>query len=144
MESNMKLSSDDRQAITDIIHRFFWLVDHGRAGETADLFAGDARITFGPGTPNPGTIEGAAIRAAMTARATHTHVTTRHVLSNIALSPNPNGSVSAYSLLTLFRSDDETRDSAPASVADIDEIYVRNGAVWRIQERIIMPIFNRA
>lgn len=134
---------EDRQLIIDVLHRFFWLVDHGRADETADLFTEDATLTFGPGSPKPGTIEGAAIRPAMAARAAQTAVTTRHVLSNVALNPGEDGSVAVYSLLTLFRAEDSSLDITPASVADIDEIYIREGTAWKIRSRVISPIFNR-
>jgi SnoaL-like domain len=139
---NTRLSVDDRLAIMELIHEFFWLVDHGRAGETAGLFTSTARLTFGPGAPRPGTIEGAAIAAAMAARGKQAEVTTRHVLSNIRLTPRPDGSVKACSLLTLFRSDSAARDSYPASVADIEEIFVRDAGGWFIQERTILPVFS--
>jgi hypothetical protein len=135
------ISVDDRLAIIEVIHKFFWLVDHGRAGETAGLFTKTARLTFGPGAPKPGTIQGPDIPAAMTARAKQVEVTTRHVLSNIRLTPNADGSVSACSLLTLFRSDSAARDSYPASIADIEEVFVRGDGDWYIQERTILPIF---
>ena len=135
------ISVDDRLAIIDVIHKFFWLVDHGRAGETADLFTKTARLTFAPGAPKPGTIQGPDIPAAMAARAEQVEVTTRHALSNIRLIPNADGSVSACSLLTLFRSESATRDSYPASIADIEEIFVRGDGGWYIQERTIVPIF---
>lgn len=142
--SKIELSLEDRQAITDVMHQFYWLVDQGRAAETAALFTATARLTFGPGAPKPGTIEGDAIPPAMAARQAQTNVTTRHVLSNIRLTPRADGAVEAYSLLTLFRSDDESRNSFPASVADIEEVFVRQADGWRVQERTILPIFNRA
>ena len=142
--SKTELSLDDRQAITDVMYQFYWLVDQGRAAETAALFTPTARLTFGPGAPKPGTLEGDSIPPAMAARQAQTSVTTRHVLSNIRLTPRGDGSVEAYSLLTLFRSEDESRNSFPASVADIEEIFVRSADGWRVQERIILPIFNRA
>jgi len=79
----------------------------------------------------------------MLARSKQTNVTTRHVLSNIALSPRSAGQVDAYSLLTLFRSEDESRDTHPASVADVEELLVQIDGRWRVQERLILPIFNR-
>jgi 3-phenylpropionate/cinnamic acid dioxygenase small subunit len=139
-----QLAPEDRQAITDLILRFYRLVDQGRADETVALFTETARLTFGPGAPKPGTTEGAAIGALMVARASQVNVTTRHVLSNIALSLREDGAVEGYSLLTLYRSETDGRDSYPASVADIDELFVRGADGWRIQARTISPIFNRA
>jgi hypothetical protein len=138
------LSTDDRQAITDLMYSFYRLVDQGRAAETAALFSATARLTFGPGSPKPGTVEGEHIPPAMAARGAQTHVTTRHVLSNITLEARGDGTVQGYSLLTLYRSETDSRDSYPASVADIIELFVRDGGGWRIQARDILPIFNRS
>jgi hypothetical protein len=136
-------SVDHRLAIQDLMHRFYWLIDHGRADATADIFTDDARLVFAPGSPKPGTIQGPAIRTSMIERAAMTHVTTRHVISNIILAANSDGSVCARSLLTLFRADDHSRSSTPASVADIEETFVLKPGGWRICERVVTPIFNR-
>ncbi len=138
------VSAHDRQAIENVIHRFYWLVDRGRAAETAALFSANARITFGPGSPSPGTIEGDAIPGAMQARQAQSNVTTRHVLSNICMTANDDGTVACDSLLTLFRSDSEVRDTIPATVADIVEILVNEDGDWKIRERTVLPIFNRS
>ena len=143
MATTEDVTVSDRQQIFDIILRYFWLVDHGRADETGAFFADDAQLTFGPGAPKPGTIEGAAIPIAMRARAKQTEVTTRHVLSNIILTVRDANTVEANALLTLFRSNDEHRGTVPASVADIEDIYVRSGESWKIHRRRILPVFNR-
>lgn len=134
----------DRFAASDLVQHFFLLVDQGRAAETAALFTHDATLTFGPGSPKPGTVAGEAIPGAMVARQAQTHVTTRHVLSNIAVTSRADGGLDVYSLLTLFRSEDDTCDTIPASVADIRDVLVREAAGWRIASRLISPIFNRA
>lgn len=136
------LTLDERQAISDVLHRFYWLVDQGRAAEVVDLFTADASITFGPGAPKPGTISGAEIRPAMAARQAQANVTTRHLLSNIMMERQADGSVAVYSLLTLFRSDDETRSPAPLVVADVNETVVRDKGEWRIANRLISPVFH--
>ena len=137
------LSIEDRFAATDVVRRFFWLVDHGRAAETAALFARDGSLTFGPGSPKPGTVSGADIAPAMAARQAQTHVTTRHVLTEAQVTGHADGTITISSLLTLFRSEDEGRDSYPVSVADIDDLLVREDGVWRIKSRTILPVFNR-
>jgi SnoaL-like protein len=134
----------DQESIVDVIHRYFWLVDHGRADETAHLFTPSGRLTFGERAPKPGTIEGAAIGVAMLARSKQINVTTRHVVSNIILAVRDAASVEASFLLTLFRSEDTRLDTYPASIADVDDVFVRQGEHWRIQRRVIAPVFNRA
>lgn len=137
------LTIEDRFAVGDIVRRFFWLVDHGRAADTATLFTRDGSLTFGPGSPKPGTIAGADIAPAMAARQAQANVTTRHVLTEAQVIGNDDGSITVSSLLTLFRSEDAGRDSYPMSVADIEDVLVREDGAWRIRTRTISPVFNR-
>jgi hypothetical protein len=126
------------------LHRYFWLVDHGRAAETVELFSPTARLTFGPGAPKPGSLCGAEIGAAMQARQKQTHVNTRHVISNVVMAARQAGLVEVTSLLTLFKSEHDSRDSYPASIADINDVFVLQQGAWLIQERTILPVFSRA
>lgn len=142
------MSPADRTEIEDLLKQFYRLVDTGRADETPALFTSDARLTFGAGAPQPGTIEGAAIAKAMHARAQLQNVMTRHVLTNFAFEPLGQDRVSVYTLLTLYRHDGPLPEGAlppttPASIADVHEIVVRTEDGWRIHERTIEPIFNR-
>ncbi len=139
----LRLDRQDQESIVEVIHRYFWLVDHGRADETAQLFTPSGQLTFGERAPKPGTIEGAAIGVAMLARSKQMNVTTRHVVSNIILTARDAASVEASFLLTLFRSEDSRLDTYPASIADVDDLFVRHGERWRIQRRMIAPVFNR-
>lgn len=137
------LDIECRFAIVDTIHTFFHLVDSGQASRTADLFTSDAKLVFGPGSPQPGTIEGSAIANAMTARENLKTAFTRHCICNIVLAPASDGCVTARYLMILFRSDDETRPSTPAFVADVDEIWRRDDGVWKIAQRTLSPTFFR-
>ena len=144
MFPTLRPDRQDQESIVDVIHRYFWLVDHGRADETAHLFILLGRLTFGERALKPGTIEGAAIGVAMLARSKQINVTTRHVVSNIILTARDEASVEASFLLTLFRSEDSRLDTYPASIADVDDLFVRHEEHWRIQRRTIAPVFNRA
>lgn len=141
--SGLPLSAADRQAITDVINRYFWLADVGRADEITSLFAPQATLTFGPGAPKPGTIAGQEIAAAFKARAAQTEVTTRHVVSNVRLEPKADGSVTSYCILTHYRSDTAECDSYPFMVADIHDCFIREGGNWLIRSREIMPVFSK-
>jgi hypothetical protein len=136
-------SQHDCQTIVEVIHRYFWLVDHGRADETARLFTPTGRLTFGEHAPKPGTLEGAAIGVAMLARSKRTTLTTRHVVTNIMLTARDPATVEASFLLMLFLSEDERLDTYPESVADVDDVFVRDGAQWLIHQRTVAPVFNR-
>jgi hypothetical protein len=133
---------ESRVAITDAVHSFYSMVDHGRASQTAELFTEDAKLTFGPGSPQPGTVIGAAIRDAMIAREAVATAFTRHVVSNLMFNAgDPDVSVSY--ILTLYRSDDETRSSTPSFLADVDEVWRSTSSVWQMSERKIRPTFFR-
>jgi hypothetical protein len=138
-----KISAEDRLAITDAVHRFFALVDGGKAASTADIFTADASLTFGPGSPNPGTIEGAEIGAAMVAREAQVNAFTRHCISNLQFVRGPNGTVQVSYIMILFRSDDATRSSIPSFVADAAEEWVASEGVWRLASRIVTPTFSK-
>jgi hypothetical protein len=122
---------------------FGHLVDHGRAIECVALFAPNARMIFGPGSPKPGTLDGLeAIRAFLAARQAMTNVTTRHLATNFRLEWDGGSEARLESLLTVFRSDDATRQPVISVVCDIQEIFVRDEAgKWRIQERVTKPVF---
>jgi hypothetical protein len=143
MTNAFVLSAEDRFSVVDIIHQFYLLVDSGRAGETAALFTADAALTFGPGSPKPGTISGGAIAGAMRDRQSLTNVTTRHIISNIVLNSSDKTRISAHYLMTLFRADSGPRTTLPAFVADVDEIFLQTPDGWKIAERTITPVFFR-
>lgn len=122
---------------------FGYLVDHGRATECAELFTTDARLIFGPGTPKPGTLAGLeAIRTFLSARQAMTHVTTRHIATNFRLSYDGGDTATLESLLTVFRSDDSTREPVVSTVSDIREVFTRtDNNTWKITERRTSPVF---
>jgi hypothetical protein len=100
-------------------------------------------MIFGAGSPKPGTLDGLeAIRAFLTARQAMTNVTTRHVATNFRLEWDGGAEARLASLLTVFRSDDATRQPIVSVVCDIEEIFARDEAgSWRIKERVTRPVF---
>lgn len=142
MATQISVSIEDRLAIGDAIHAFYRLVDTGRAGETAAFFTADARWTRGPGTPNPGTIEGEEIAAEMTARQAKSEMFTRHLICNLTFE-QANGGVRVHYLMTFYRADGGHRDSTPTIVADVHERWREEGG-WRIAERTVTPAFLRS
>jgi len=143
MDAAVTLPPEDRFSVVDIIHKFYLLVDSGRASETAALFTTDAALIFGPGSPKPGTISGEAIAAAMRDRQRLADVTTRHVISNVALTPGSEARIGAHYLMTLYRADGGPRTTLPAFVADVDEVFQKTPEGWKIAERTITPVFFR-
>ena len=85
-----------------------------------------------------------AIRNFLTARQAQTHVTTRHLASNFRMKRLGDERVEVESLLTVFRSDDETRQPIVTVVADVLEVYFRGeDGAWWIEARLTTPIFAK-
>jgi hypothetical protein len=142
-KAEFALGEDAKRAITDIIQRYFWLADVGRADEIPALFAPEATLTLGPGAPRPGTVSGQEIVDMFKARAAQTEVTTRHVVSNLWIGAGENGSAAARCILTLYRSDIAECDSYPLMVADIDDCFVNLNGSWLLRSRKISPVFTK-
>jgi len=133
-----------RFSVTDGIHQFFDLVDNGRASAAGNLFHSDATLTFGPGSPQPGTISGEDIKQAMQARENLKSAFTRHFIGNIIFDRiSPAGADVRYQMI-LFRSDDESRPAMPAFVADVAEKWVMDESGTKIMTRTILPTFARS
>lgn len=140
-ESAPTLGLETHQAIQEVIHRYFGLVDAGRFLEVSALFSANASLTFGPGTPKPGTLTGEEIVAFLEARARQADVVTRHVISNIRLIQHVDGSVSSNSVLTLYRSSSVT-PLIPGLIADVEDKFVQYDGRWLIEERAFLPVFH--
>ena len=136
----------DALAISSISAEFGYLVDHGRAAECEFLFTPDAKLVFGTGSPKPGTLAGIeAIRAFLVNRQSLTHVTTRHIATNFRFTPLDQGKVECQSLLTVFRSEDETRQPIVSVLCDITEIFLCDSTdTWKIEQRVTTPIFAKS
>ena len=136
----MDVELASRMAIYDRIVLFFNLVDGGLASQTIELFAPEASIVFGPGSPKPGIVSGLALHEAMRARQAQATAFTRHLVSTFRFE-RLDGIVRVSYRLTLFRSDDETRDPGPSFVADVEDSWTRIGGEWLLQSREILPAF---
>ncbi|QTH20115.1 nuclear transport factor 2 family protein [Rhizorhabdus wittichii] len=139
----MDVGTETEREIGNLIHRFYWLVDHGRAAETAEMFSEDALLTYGAGAPTPGDLRGEAVRLAMRRRQEMTGLVTRHVVSNLMLTRRGEDRVDSALLLTVFRSEEPSRNPVPHTVADVEESFVRDAGRWRIERRTISPVFVR-
>lgn len=139
MSAEHAIAAQDAEAIRRLIADFHYLVDHGRATECASLFAPDAKLVFGAGSPSPGSIEGLdAIRAFLQTREAASF-TTRHLVGTTRLVSQGEDRIRACSVLTLFRAPSDN-PAVPAVIADLDEIYVRTGERWRLLVREVHPV----
>nr|WP_047169184.1 nuclear transport factor 2 family protein [Sphingomonas sp. Y57] len=139
----MDISGETEREIANLIHRFYWLVDHGRAAETAGMFSESAVLTYGAGAPTPGEIRGEAVGLAMRRRQEMRGLVTRHVVSNLMLTRCGEDQIDSVLLLTVYRSEEPSRDPIPHTVADVEESFVREAGRWRIERRTISPVFMR-
>jgi hypothetical protein len=129
----------DAEAVRNLTARFHYLIDHGQASDCLALCAPNAKFVFGPGSPNPGTIEGLdAIGVFLKARQA-APIKTRHNLGLSLLRPRGADTIVVSTLLTLYRSPGET-PLVPAALADLDETYVRTDQGWRLLVREVRPV----
>lgn len=133
------LRADDAEAVRNLIAQFHNLVDQGRASDCLALFAPGARLVFGPGLPNAGTIEGLEGVAGFLAARQAAPVTTRHLVATSWLRATGPDEIAARSVIALFRAPAEN-PLLPAAVADLEETYVRTGAGWRLLLREVRPV----
>ena len=131
-------------ALSDLSAQFGHYVDQGRATDCAVLFSDNARLVFAQGSPKPGTLVGIeAIRGFLAGRQALTHVTTRHLATNFRLQSLSENEAQLDSLLTVFRSDDASREPVVSVVCDIRERFVLTEAGdWLIAERTTTPVFT--
>lgn len=135
-----RIGADDAAAIFALLSEFHFLIDQGRAAECIHLFAEGARLIFGPGSPNPGEIAGLeAIGGFLDARQA-APVITRHLLGLPRLEMLGPDRIGATTVLTLFKSPGAADPLQPAAVADLVEVYVREGAVWKLLVRDVRPV----
>lgn len=130
-----------RISVVDGIHRFFDLVDTGQASATVSLFHPAATLTFGPGSPQPGTISGPSIKSAMEAREKLKSAFTRHFIGNIIFDRLAADGVDVRYQMILFRSDDESRLARPSFVADVSEKWINYDGGFKIMSRTVSPTF---
>ena len=140
------ISPAEALVICSLSAEFGHLVDRGRATECAALFAPDARLIFGPGSPKPGTLDGiAAIRTFLAAREAQIHTTTRHIATNFRLRRLGVDEIEADSLQTVFSYYYENLHPLVFTLADVGERFRRSGPErWLIQQRLTTPIFMKS
>lgn len=129
-------------SVSQTIADHVWLIDNNMADRAIDLFAEVTRLEFAKGAPVPAVYEGReSVEAFLKERAAKRDVVGRHVVTNVRMILQEDGSVLVTSLVTLYRGDFAGRSTTAAVIADVMEIYVLEpDQVWRIRERVVMPV----
>jgi hypothetical protein len=121
----VKLTTEDRAAIHDLLARYCWLFDHGEGDAWADLWTNDGSFT---GIPEE--VHGReALRQMPGGFSAMFDGKLRHHITNIVADHSPEGAhVRAYSMLTDWR-------EAPKlfTFAKIQLQLSRAGAGWKIR-----------
>ncbi|WP_167355524.1 nuclear transport factor 2 family protein [Cupriavidus alkaliphilus] len=131
-------------AISQAIADHVWLIDNKLADRAIDLFAENPRLEFAQGSPVPAVYEGRqAVDAFLQARAAMRDIASRHVVSNIRMMCEDDGSIRVTSCVMLFRAGAGETGTNAALIADVTERYVLEAdGIWRIGERIVAPVFK--
>jgi hypothetical protein len=122
------LTTDDRSAITDLIHRFGHLVDAGELDRLGELFTAD--VTYDLADFGQGTLVGIeAVQAVALALGDGNPV--GHHITNLVLTEQADGRVLARS-----KGIGIMADGTSGSVV-YDDVVVPEGESWRIRHRTI-------
>ncbi|WP_043353761.1 nuclear transport factor 2 family protein [Cupriavidus basilensis] len=129
-------------SISQTIADHVWLIDNNMADRAIDLFAEGARLEFAKGAPVPAVYDGKkSVEGFLKARAAQRDGVSRHIVTNVRMIRQEDGSVLATSLVTLYRGNAGERSTTAAVIADVTETYVLEpDQVWRIMERVVMPV----
>jgi len=123
-----------------MLSEWAWCIDEGRAAAAAALFCADAEQSL-LGNRSVGIAE---ITAAFERRQAMVQRTSQHTISNLRIQESTPELVRAQWVLTLFRSDETTRDATPFLVAVGQDGYRRQAdgslKVWR---RDVLPRFGQ-
>jgi hypothetical protein len=124
----MTLTTEDRSAIADLIHRFGHLVDAGELDRLEELFTTD--VTYDLADFGQGALRGTeAVRVAALALGDANPV--GHHITNLVLTEQADGQVRAQS-----KGIGIMADGTSGSVV-YDDVIVSDGASWRISHRRI-------
>jgi SnoaL-like domain len=130
------ISTEDAQAIEDLIYRGAWLTDHGRADELPATLAPDGTV-HGLG-PEP--LDHAAFTEWAKRRAANTARRTRHLIGNVQLTAIANGQVRGTSVVVIWA----VEGSAAPQVGFIgswEDVFIRTAeGRWLTLERRLVSI----
>lgn len=131
--------SADIRAIERLNADFRYFLDAGDADAFAALFTEDALYANGPRESRGR----AAIADFMAGRQAMGKRVSRHIYSGLRIDFAGDNQATANSVWMSFAQNGEPpfQMAEPFLVADMDDVYVREGGAWRIQERRITPLF---
>jgi len=135
VESNM------RDWLTQTVCQSFRYIDDGEASKAGRLFAKNATMIFGPGSPTPGKLNRAEIEQFLCKREKVQGVKSRHVLTNFLLCKHPEDRIEVRSTMLLFRGEGSLPPANVTFVADLFDVFSREGDQWLIEQRTIIPAF---
>jgi hypothetical protein len=133
------VSDDDHMQLTRLVTEFVWRVDNGKASTLDELVSDDVAIE----------IAGATLRGpeavAEWGRQLETPPwnTIRHVVGNPRFVYDGPDAAIGTRVLTVFMDADGTRSSAPWSVGEDHDRYVRTANGWRIASTRWVELFTR-
>jgi ketosteroid isomerase-like protein len=131
---------ETRLEVEQLLSEWAWCIDEGRAAAAAALFCADAEQSL-LGNRSVGIAE---ITAAFERRQAMVQRTSQHTISNLRIQESTPELVRAQWVLTLFRSNETTRDATPFLVAVGQDSYRRQAdgslKVWR---RDVLPRFGQ-
>lgn len=134
----VRLDPENRAALADLNARFAWALDLHDWDALSSVLAADVRYVSAGRELHGVPAVIAAFRARDAAR------TTRHGLGNLLLEVGGHGTVTGRGSWHTFARNGPADHGVPLyMVADFHDVYARDAhGVWRIAERVIVPVFR--
>lgn len=118
-------------AVEQVLARYCHLVDHGPHHELADCFTEWASFEVA-GTR----LDGRSKISLHFAQRAETGGATRHVVTNVLIEQRGDRDAGVTSTLTVYA----VGSVVPVLIADVADRVVKEGKVWRIAERRLVPV----
>lgn len=134
------------RAIEALVTEHAYLLDHGFADQIGELYVESGRLL---GLSQVGIADELVGREAISnwarRRAANTALTTRHVCTNLRVTPVDTIRVNASCYITVYRAPSPEQCSAAVTaelIAEyLDELVYTDSGQWRFQERRVSPAF---
>lgn len=132
----MTTSAEDVRAVHQLLAEYAYRNDHGQADKLHELVT-ENYVSSGP----MGEMAGREALAAWGAKRVQNPSQVRHILSNIRVFREEDGTLAATSYYVAFR-DSGKNPASPASVGEYHDTYALIDGELRLSSRTVYPVFT--
>ena len=128
--------------IQQLVYRIVTAIDAGQASLASAYFTDDGVIKFGGAAPYNSEFSGIEnIRLFFKNREENKNLETRHLISNLCVSPQQDGSFRANYLFNVLRGTKGNTTTKENLICDVSDQFRLDGEDFKIFHRHVKPIF---